>query len=77
MESSPIPGPYGTEKSVALRGLIFFILVAAQNHLCTVPYIHDLKHLCYRDRRVERQSHWPEALFRRLATLHLFNSDPL
>ena len=31
----------------------------------------------YRDRRVERQSHWPEALFRRLATLHLFNSDPL
>ena len=31
----------------------------------------------YRERRVERQSHWPEALFRRLATLHLFNSDPL
>ena len=23
----------------------------------------------YRDRRVERQSHWPEALFRRLAIL--------
>ena len=27
----------------------------------------------YRDRRVERQSHWPEALFRSLATLHLSN----
>ena len=25
----------------------------------------------YRDRRVERQRRWPEALFRRLATLHL------
>ena len=31
----------------------------------------------YRDRRVERQRRWPEALFRRLATLNLFNSDPL
>ena len=31
----------------------------------------------YRDRRVERQSHWPETLFRRLTTLHLVNFDPL
>ena len=27
----------------------------------------------YRDRRVERQRRWPEALFRRLATLLLSN----
>ena len=31
----------------------------------------------YRDRRVERKSHWPEALFRRLATLHFSNFVPL
>ena len=31
----------------------------------------------YRDRRVERQRRWPEALFRRLATLHLSEFFPL
>ena len=30
-----------------------------------------------RDRRVERQIRWPEALFRRLATLPLSDSVPL
>ena len=32
--------------------------------------------ILYRDRRVERQSRWPEALFRRLATLPLSNFVP-
>ena len=31
----------------------------------------------YIDRRIERQRQWPEALFRRLATLHLSEFFPL
>ena len=33
--------------------------------------------LKYRDRRVKRQSHWTETLFRRLVKLHLSNFVPL
>ena len=55
------------------------MLVALLMHIkltvkqCAIAHVLDS---IYRDRRGERQSRWPEALFRRQATLPLHNSVP-
>ena len=70
-------------QSACNPGIEKFLIGTFLSHCLGLPghwwtrLLYQLVVWAYRDRRVERQRRWPEALFRRLATLSTSDSVPL